>query len=278
MASNGGGGRRDRSRSRDRSRGRSRSDSHRRRAGGRRSRDRSRSRTRSISRSVSRELYDREPELRHVRDLVEQHQEHIVGRLADHKTRIEEKLQLRTRRFGNRQLEKQYQVNLEFKELAEKVVDALSKRELERGELVAGQLLEKIELHEQDLIIADTSPHGWLAVAKVRSNTELPKHVRKKLEQVNKDLAARRTFRQDGFAKKKPFQFSGQGREPVVGRAGGGGRRLSPEELLFQATKQTRTGSCVHCGKGQHFYKECPDFWRKVIESREAKAKADQSN
>ncbi len=224
---------------------------------------------------MSGDLFDRDVELCNAKKLVEEQQEHILSLLADHKSTIEERIHLRSRRFGSRQLEKQYQINLEFKELAGKVVAAVENRDAKKALVVANQLLEKIEEHEQDLIIADTSPHGWWAVAKVRSNTDLPKNIRKKLEQVERDLAARRR-QPDGFFKKKFGQFSGQGREPATGRQGAA-RRLSPEELLFQATRQTRTGTCVHCGKGQHFYKECPDFWKKVIESREAKAKADQS-
>ena len=269
MPSSGREGRRGHSRSRTRDRSQSR----RRGAGGRGSRDRSR--TRSISRSVSGDLYDRDCELRSVKKLVEEQQEHILSLLADHKTKIEERIHLRSRRFGSRQLEKQYQVNLEFKEITGKVLAAVEKRDADRAQLVATELYNKLQQHEEDLIIADTSPHGWLAVAKVRSNTELPKNIRKRLEQVDRDLGARRR-QPDGFVKKKFGQFSGQGGEPAVGRQGAA-RRLSPEELLFQATKQTRSGNCVHCGKGQHFYRECPDFWKKVIESREAKAKADQS-
>ena len=224
---------------------------------------------------MSGELFDRDIDLGQVKKLVEDQQEHILDLLADHKRKIEERIQYRSRRFASRQLEKQYQINVEFKELATKVVAAVERSDKDRALETGGQLLEKLEEHEQDLIIADSSPHGWLAVAKVRSNTDLPKNIRKKLEQVERDLAARRK-RTDGFFKRKPLNIQGQGREPVTGRQGPG-RRLSPEELLFQATRQTRTGTCVHCGKGQHFYKECPDFWKKVIESREAKAKTEQS-
>ena len=165
---------------------------------------------------MSGDLFDRDVELRNVKKLVEEQQEHILSLLADHKSTIEERIHLRSRGFGSRQLEKQYQINLEFKELAGKVVAAVENRDAEKALVVANQLLEKIEVHEQDLIIADTSPHGWLAVAKVRSNTDLPKNIRKKLEQVERDLAARRR-QPDGFFKKKFGQFLGPGREPATG-------------------------------------------------------------
>jgi hypothetical protein len=43
---------------------------------------------------------------------------------------------------------------------------------------------------------------------------------------------------------------------------------LSPEELLYNASRQIRAGTCSHCKKENHFYRECPDFWTKVQESR----------
>jgi len=223
---------------------------------------------------VSRELYTRDEELQNIKRMVESQQEFVKDLLADHRNKLEEKIQNKGRRFGSKQLEKQFQVNWEFKECAQRILDAIQIGDKDKAEEVTTSLIGKLEEHEQDLIIADTSPHGWLAVAKVRSNTDLPKNIRKKLDQVERDLAARRQ-RHDGGSKKKFFQLQGPSREHHGGR---GNRRVSPEELLFQATKQLRVGTCVHCGKGQHFFKECPEFWSKVIQSREAKAKASATN
>ena len=79
------------------------------------------------------------------------------------------------------------------------------------------------------MIVADTSPHGLLAVSKLRSNTELPKHLWKKLAQVEKDLAHRRPqSSQYGGSKKKfdGFPRNGQNfprrRPGPVALAGGG--------------------------------------------------------
>ena len=206
--------------------------------------------------------------------MVVKQQEFIIDLLASHKTELETKLQSKSRRFGNRQIEKQYQVNLEFKELAGKVLLAIEKNDKQQARDEAELLVKNLERHEEDLIIADTSPHGWLAVAKVKANTELPKSLRKKLSQVEKDLSVRKPMR-DGGAPKKFNKFSQQGQEPFVRR---GDRRISPEEALFQAAKQLRPGQCSHCQKGLHFYRECPEFWSKVMESRVAKSKETTTN
>jgi hypothetical protein len=120
-------------------------------------------------------------------------------------------------------------------------------------------------VHEEDLIIADTSPHGWLAVSKVRAGQELPKSLRKKLAQVDKDLAARK----NGGFKKKPGGFQKQGEGSNFRK---GDKRVSPEEALAAAAKTIRPGTCSHCQKGLNYYRECQDFWRRVQQSREAKA------
>jgi hypothetical protein len=129
--------------------------------------------------------------------------------LNDHRSELESKIQTKTRRFASRQIEKQYQINSEFRDLATKAVAALEAGEVQRATSVCKKLLEDIERHSEDLIIADQSPHGWLAVAKVRSGQELPKAVRKRLAQVEKELAVSKA----GGTKRKSAQLqrAGQG-------------------------------------------------------------------
>jgi hypothetical protein len=67
----------------------------------------------------------------------------------------------------------------------------------------------------------------------------------------------------------------GQGQEQITRR---GDRRLTPEEALFQAGRQIRQGTCSHCKKEYHYFKEYLAFWTKVQESRAAKAKADAAS
>lgn len=199
-------------------------------------------------------------------------QEYIVGLIAAHKAELEEKIQAKSRSFGSKAIEKQFTVNSGFKDLAEKVLTALHASEVQVAKELAAELVEELEKHEEDLIIADSSPHGWLAVAKVRSATDLPKNLRKRLAQVEKDLDARRP--RDGRLQRSAVKFSGKGREPLIRRPE---RKISPEELLHQAGRQARAGTCSHCHKGNHFFRECPDLWKKVLESREAAQKAEQS-
>ena len=73
---------------------------------------------------------------------MEDQPEHILDLLEHHKLNIEEKIQVRGQKFSSRQLKKQYQVNLEFKELAGQIVAAVEKREAERV-LVAGPACRK---------------------------------------------------------------------------------------------------------------------------------------
>jgi len=195
-------------------------------------------------------------------------QELLLDLFTEHKAEIDNKLQERRRRFANRQLEKQYEVATGFKDLAIKLKSALEEKEYRRASATVDALIEQIETHEENLVIADTSPHGWLAVAKVRASRELPKSLRKRLEQVDKELSSRN---RNGENRRRPPRFPRDGQNPVIGR---NNRRISPEEALFIAGNETRTGTCTLCKKDLHFYKECPLFWQKVAEARAAKLKA----
>jgi hypothetical protein len=231
---------------------------------------RSRSCSFRLVRSPSRELYKETLDADKVTALVETQQEYVFNLIAEHKAEVEAKLQARQRKFQSKQIEKQFEINTNFKEKAEKVLTKIQTGELKRAEDLATELIQDLEKHSEDLVIADTSQFGWLAVAKVRAATELPKALRKRLEQVDKDLAAQKT--KYGGPRRKVSQVSGAGAEPVIRRAD---KRLTPEEALFQAGKQLRQGTCSHCKKELHYYKECPAFWSKVQESRLAKAKED---
>jgi hypothetical protein len=269
-------GRRSRSRScsRARSASRRRSQSRRSRtptpppAGPRPRVERSRSRSERLERSVSRELYKEEPKkIKELQQYVDSQQDILVELLNDHKAKVDEKLSSKARRFSSKQLEKQYQVNQTFKDLVEKIREAHKAKEWKVAKRTADELAEGIEEHEQDLIIADISPHGWLAVNKLRNTSDLPKALRKRLTQVEKDLEAQKTKH---GSRKKPLSVQGTG----TGSAGSGAnRKFSPEEALSFASKQIRPGTCSHCHKEYHFYRECPVFWTKVQEGREAKAK-----
>jgi hypothetical protein len=236
-------------------------------------RTRSRSQSDRLERSVSRDLYvEDKPKIQEIKQLVESSQEFMYDLLKEHKEEIEEKLTTKSRRFASKQLEKQFQVNLKFKELVAKVQQALNNKEVKKAKKVTKELADAIEEHEQDLLIADISPHGWLAVSKLRNSSDLPKNIRKKLALIEKDLDAQKA--KYGGAKKKFSSVPAAGQESVGKKPE---RKYSPEEALSFAAKQVRTGTCSHCHKAFHFYRECPVFWTKVNESREAKAKGSDS-
>jgi hypothetical protein len=219
---------------------------------------------------VSRELLREADSIAEVKRTIEAQQEILFKLLSQHKEEVETKIQARTRRFGSKQIDKQYQVNENFRDLAGKVLEALEAGEVHRARENCKVLVEELDKHAEDLVIADQSPHGWLAVSKLRSGQELPKSVRKRLAQVEKELATRK----NGAPKRKFGQFSGAG-------SNGPGRkpekRLSPEEALTAAAKQIRPGLCSHCHKGLHFFRECPKFWQKVQDTREGKIKVTEA-
>jgi hypothetical protein len=194
-------------------------------------------------------------------------QEFVLELIKEHRAEVDEKLANKSRRFSSKQIEKQFQVNYAFRDLTAKIQQALAVKDWETAQEVTDHLAEQLEQHEQDLVIADTSPHGWLAVSKLRNSTELPKSIRKKLAAVEKQLDSRKP--KNGGPRRKFQQFSSGGQADNAGK----GRKNSPEEALFYASKQIRPGQCSHCNKEYHFYRECPSFWAKVQESRAAKAK-----
>jgi hypothetical protein len=235
----------------------------------RRRQSRSRSRSFRLVRSPSRALYREDENVGKIANLVHSQQDFILDLISEHKAEVESKLQTKTRKFQSRQIEKQFEINNNYKDLVEKAVGKLRQREYKVVEKLLEQLTKDLEKHAEDLIIADTSQFGWLAVSKIRGTEELPKNIRRRLEQVEKDLAAQKS-RQNGPARKKFQGVQGNGAEPLTKRQD---KRTTPEDALFFASKQLRTGTCSHCKKELHYYRECPVFWQKVHESRVAKAK-----
>ncbi len=205
-------GRRSRSRSR-----RSRDD--------RRRRDRSRSRS-GISRSPSRNLYEEDRRVEDIAGLVKEQQDFLLELLTEHKAEVDTKLQSKQRRFSSKQIEKQHKINSNFLKLASNVKSALVNKDDKRALITVEDLIGQLESHAEDLIIADISPHGWLAVAKVRAGTDLPRALRKKLEQVDRDLAAQK--HRHGGPGRKLFGIQKEGQGPLIRREG---RRISPEDI-----------------------------------------------
>jgi len=54
--------------------------------------------------------------------LIKEQQDFLVELIADHKQEIDSRLQSKSRRFSSKPLEKQYEVNSNFKELVDKAL------------------------------------------------------------------------------------------------------------------------------------------------------------
>jgi hypothetical protein len=88
---------------------------------------------------------------------------------------------------------------------------------------------------------------------------------------VEKDLEAQKNHH--GGLKKKLFTVSQSSQGAAGRKPDTSAKKYSPEEALSFATKQVRTGACSLCHKSFHYYRECPQFWTRVNEGREANAK-----
>jgi hypothetical protein len=85
---------------------------------------------------------------------------------------------------------------------------------LRQAEETLEKLSQDIEQHSIDLVIAETPKFRWLAVSKIRAPAELPKNIRKRLKQVEKDLAAQKSGKDGGNSRK--FSNISGGQEPVT--------------------------------------------------------------
>ena len=140
------------------------------------------------------------------------------------------------------------------------------------------EIVKTIETICEDLVIADSSKHGWLTVYKLRgSDTTIPSDVQKKVEKIETRLDREKTTRKEYGEKKKPYsryprkvdQENGEiGQQQQAGTAR---RKAGPEELMSYLTKTRRRGTCSHCQQEGHFFKECPKFWTDVSNQRKEK-------
>ncbi len=69
--------------------------------------------------------------------------------------------------YGSRQIEKRYEINGRFPELEQKALQSIGEDNVERVRTVLELLVQQLGEHEEHLLIADASLHGWLAVAKI---------------------------------------------------------------------------------------------------------------
>ena len=206
------------------------------------------------------------------KSLLLEQEENLTEVVLNHKQEVEE-LVSGKRTLKKKSLQKQFEFTDVVAKDLQKVKKNLSKNKVAKSLDVLEKLISFVEEKQEDLQIADSSPHGWLAVSCVRNKSNLPKELQKKVEKVNsrldksKELSTNVKREKYGYKKYQKFD-QGFNQENRVRIQRGG--RQSPQEMLQTLAKQKRAGMCSHCNDYGHFYRECSKFWAAVQESRRA--------
>ena len=121
-------------------------------------------------------------------------------------------------------------------------------------------MIEDCEDHSEDLVVADTSRHGWLTVHQLRGREQLSSSVQRKVEKIDSRLDKLKLSRHDekgrfSSGRKNPQQVEFQDRVQTYRRKQG------PEEVLKSFANRRREGTCTHCNEPGHFFRECPGLW-----------------
>ena len=211
----------------------------------------------------------------HFRTLLDNQQKTIAQLLSEQKKELFDKVESsKKHNFKQKQLEKQYSVNEDFLKILRRGLSCLEKGQYSRARTYLEELKDDIEEHSEDIIAADFSRHGWLTVSRIRNCGSLPTSVLRQIEKEDDNIDKKRKQ----FFKVAPRRFGELDKSPYsrdslrVGSVSVPTRK-NPEQLLAEAVKQTRAGTCSHCSDTGHFYRECPAFWQKVAESRKANLK-----
>ena len=209
--------------------------------------------------------------------MLEQFQE-VNQTITDQKEELEEKFEKSTVKFAQKPLEKQFEINSNLLQTNHKIQKALRKKDFKKVKKLVKEQEEDLDKHEEDLLIADSSDHGWLTVSKIRDKKILNSSLVKKIHQVDAliEKAKNKNGGTSGANTRNPQsrqQFGSYGYQQgssgqvVMKRPE---KKSSPEELLQSIAKTTRAGQCSFCLEPGHWYRECPGFWGKVKESRTA--------
>ena len=200
--------------------------------------------------------------------MLQDQQEYIHDLINSHKEEVGELVSPRSQTFRNKGIEKQFLYNMKVSTKLKKVKSLLKKQKLNRALESVRDLLKLVEDHNDDLLIAENSRHGWLTVHQLRGGSSLSSDLQKKVEKIDSRLDKSRQQQRGDVQRYRPGKgrqdsFRMEGKDVQTFR-----RKQGPEEALLSFSKTNRQGSCTHCSESGHFYRECPDFWKSVNESR----------
>lgn len=243
-----------------------------------RSRSRGRSRSSSRSRSRSRSRFSRfegsrEPS---ITKLLDKQQEQVFDIIEEHKEKLDRVIEEKGLNFKSKAIGKQYAFNADVLQKLNKIKKLLKKEKTKKGLSLLRDVIDDLEDKAEDLIIADSSRHGWLTVKELRGDKSLSSKIQDKVEKIDKRLDKLRSQRpyQPNQRSNGSQQFSRRGRQTYSGQMGRQTvqtyrqRGQGPEEALQALSLSKRSGVCNHCKEPGHLYRECPIFWRDVADSR----------
>ena len=139
-----------------------------------------------------------------------------------------------------------------------KVKKNLKKKRIDKSLDQIEDLLDILSEKKEDFLIADSSPHGWLAVSCVRNKSALPKDLSRKVERVNTKLDRDRGTKPQNTRGRGTFRGRSNWtwNRHYGGRSGGHSeynqdqdirtarnQRQTPQELLQALGKQKKIGS-----------------------------------
>lgn len=202
------------------------------------------------------------------RKLLDEQQNYIAHLLTEHKAEVDEKIDVSKKHtFRQKNLEKQFEITEKIGRLNKKIKREVKTNNIEKALDAIKEQEETIDEHQEDLITADSCKFGWLTVQKLKNTSSLPSAQLRKIEKIEALIERTKLPTYNGRSFKKPYEVE-KGFFNKSLRTTRPTQKKSPEQLLEEATKQTRAGAWGHCQEEGHFYRECPAFWEKVKQSR----------
>ena len=120
-----------------------------------------------------------------MKDVVLKHFEEVHQTLAAQKEEMEEKLKKSSVNFTQKPIERQFEVNARILALNHKMQKVLKNKDYKRVKSLVREQEEELKEHQENLMIAEFSQHGWLTVSKIRGEKHLDSSVIKKIQKVD---------------------------------------------------------------------------------------------